>query len=300
MILGVDIGGTNVKFGIVDENYNVVAKRSIPTSKEPGGMKIAEDIVAVIKQLQQEYAIEKIGVGTPGRIDREQGICISAGNLTYENVPMIKMIVDATGIPAILENDANCAIWGELYAGLGKAYKDFAMVTLGTGIGGGIIIDGKHYGGAKGGSGEFGHMTIDYQGKECVCGIRGCWEHFGSVTAIIRQTKEAAEANPGSLLAEYCKNEVNGKTVFDAQAAGCPVAKAVVEQYTDYLLVGIQNIIRALQPEAVVLGGAITGQGDVLLAPIKRKQTVPGEILISPLQNDAGVIGAAAVAIHKI
>ena len=298
MILGVDIGGTNIKFGVVDNDYNIIFKKSIKTNTEGGDLGIVADICDVCTEIKKEYEIEKIGVGTPGTVDFKNGICIRSANLPYNNTPIVSMIREKLNLPVYLANDASCAICGELYAGNGRKYDNLIMLTLGTGVGGGIIIDSKPFFGSRGGAGEFGHLIIETNGIECKCGQRGCLEKYASVSALISQTKEAAMENKDSLLAEMCREKVSGRTAFDAMKKGCPVAEKVVDKYIYYISVGITSLMRIFQPDAVVLGGAITNEGDFLLSPLKEKIALPGEIIISELKNDAGVIGAAAIAVN--
>ena len=173
------------------------------------------------------------------------------------------------------------------------------MITLGTGVGGGIAINGKPYLGQHGGAGEIGHMIIKYDGLPCPCGQIGCYEQYASVTALIRLTKEALEANPDSLLAKLGKDEISGRTAFDAKAQGCPVGTAVVDQYIEYIAIGVTALERIFQPDAIVIGGAISNQEEALLTPLREKVHLPINVFTSQLKNDAGVIGAAVVADKK-
>ncbi len=296
MILGIDIGGTNIKFGVVSESYDLIRTWSIPTEADKGDLAIVENIIHKLPEIQKEYPIDLIGVGSPGSLDCEKGICIRASNLPYRNTPIVSMISEASGIPARLINDANAAVYGELYAGTGQTYKNIIMVTLGTGVGGGIVIDGAPYSGRAGRAGEIGHMTLVHNGLPCPCGRKGCFEQYASVTALIRQTKEAIEQHPDSLLAQLYRDHVTGRSAFDAKEKGCQTAAAVIEQYADYLASGLTSLQNIFDPDALILGGAISGQGENLLDPIRRRLTKPHNLLISPLHNDAGVIGAAAAA----
>ena len=201
--------------------------------------------------------------------------------------------------PVFVENDANCAAWAEHKIGASKGMAYSIMLTLGTGVGGGIIIDNKLYLGEGGGAGEIGHMIIEYNGKACPCGQYGCYEQYASVTALIRQTKEAIEKNPQSLLAQIGKKKITGRTAFDAKKEGCPIAFDVVEKYTQYIAIGVQSLVRIFQPEAIVIGGAISNEGEGLLSPIKEKLTIPAKLVISELKNNAGMIGAAALAVQN-
>ena len=299
MILGIDIGGTFIKFGIVDENYQIKSY-SIPTEADKGDIHLVNQVIEKAKEIKKEIDFDRIGIGTPGTIDSEKGVVIRASNLPYKNTPIVEMIKKELGVPVKLANDATCAIAGELYAGMGQKYDDFIMVTLGTGVGGGIVIGNKIYKGNGGRAGEIGHMVIKYDGLLCPCGQTGCYEQYASVAALIRQTKEAIAQNPDSVLAEIGKEEVSGRTAFDALRAGCPIAENVVDKYTDYIAIGLQSLVRIFQPDSIVLGGAISNEGDYLLKPLREKVTLPVEIHISELKNNAGVLGAAAVAAQII
>lgn len=296
MILGIDIGGTNIKLGVVDEDYRIIKKYSIKTRTDGGDKALVSDIIEKAKEIKKEIPYEKIGIGTPGTVDYKAGVCIRSANLPYSNTPVKAMIEEAIGVPVFLANDATAAVCGELHAGEGRKYKNFIMITLGTGVGGGVVIDSKPYLGKSGGAGEFGHLIIEYDGLPCRCGAKGCLEQYASVTALINQTKKAAEDNPGSILAQMCEEEINGKIVFDAKDAGCSIAQGVIDKYSGYVAAGVTSLIRAFQPEAVVFGGAITMQEENLLKPIREKVKLPAEISISSLKNDAGIIGAASVA----
>ena len=296
MILGIDIGGTNVKFGVVDENYRVVKGYSIPTGAARGDLAIVNDIIAQTKKIQKEFTFTRIGIGSPGNLDCDNGVCVRASNLPYNNTPITAMVSEATGVPAFLANDATAAVYGELYAGAGKDFNNIVMVTLGTGVGGGIAIDGKPYLGASGGAGEIGHMIIKYDGLPCGCGQVGCYEQYASVTALIRITKAAADANPDSLLAKLTAKGANGRSAFDAKEKGCPVGAAVVDEYAENIAIGLKGLQWIFQPDAIILGGAISAQGENLLTPIRGKLTNPINLFTSALGNDAGVIGAAVVA----
>jgi len=294
VILGVDIGGTNIKFGVVNEQYELLETCLVSTEAEKGAEQMVSKIIETAKALQEKYSIEKIGIGTPGTVDYKTGVCVRAANLPYQNTPVAEMVEKALNLPVRLANDATCAVLGELYAGWGRKYRNLIMITLGTGVGGGIIIEGKPYYGANGGAGEFGHLIIEKEGIECRCGQKGCYEKYASVTALIRQTEEAVIKYPESLLAKRARDGVSGRTAFDAMREGCDVAVQVVDDYIEYIATGVKSLIRVFQPEAVVFGGAITNEQDYLLLPLKEKVHSSAELCISKLKNDAGVIGAAA------
>ena len=296
LFLGIDIGGTNVKFGVMDENYVILKKDSIPTGAMRSADEILSDIIKKADELCGEFEIEAVGIGVAGRVNSALGVLDNANNLpTLRQTPIAEIVGKALGKRATLANDARAAICGELYAGAGKSYNTFAMITLGTGVGGGIVINRRMYFGNHGGAGEFGHMTIDRNGVRCRCGQVGCLEHYASVTALIRQTNEAAKKHPDSTLAKLSEGGASGRTAFDAMKAGCPVAAEVVDKYIGYVAIGATNVARALQPEAIVIGGAISNEGDSLILPLREKFKQRCEIVASELKNDAGIIGAVAM-----
>lgn len=295
MVLGIDIGGTNVKLGIVDEEYKIHKKYFIATEKDKGDIHFVRTIIEKAKKIKEDFDFRQIGIGSPGTIDSENGIAICAANLPYKDTPIVQMMQSAFEVPVKIANDADCAVYGELYAGVGRKYKDFFVITLGTGIGGGIVLNGQPYTGQRGRAGEFGHIIISYEGLECGCRKRGCYEQYASVTALIRQTKAAIRQNPESLLAQMGVEGVSGRTAFDAKRAGCPVGTAVVEQYIDYISIGIENLATSFQPEAIVIGGAISNEGQYLTEPLKKKITHDVDIVVSDLRNDAGLLGATTM-----
>ena len=296
MYLGIDIGGTNVKFGVIDENYCIVKKYSIPTNAGRDADQVSGDIIRKALEIVAEYSVELIGIGCPGRIDMETGVCISAGNLPFKNYPIRQIIEEAVGIRTWLGNDARCAVCGELYAGAGRECDNFVMITLGTGVGGGVVINKKPYLGRAGGAGEIGHIMVDINGKPCKCGQVGCLEHYASVTALVEQTREAARRHPDSILGKMCERGVSGRSAFEAKRAGCPVGAEVVDKYIGYVALGVVNASRMLQPDLVVIGGAISNEGDELIIPLREKVGPRHPVVASELRNDAGLIGAVAMA----
>ena len=308
--IGVDLGGTNIATGVIDENYKIIGRGKVKT-RAP---RPAEEIFASIKEAADMAVadagisydeISSIGIGTPGSVNKDTGDIEFSNNLKFHNVPAKKMLEDLFGKPVFLENDANAAALGEAVAGCGNGVKDFIAVTLGTGVGSGIIIDGKIHRGSNFCGGEMGHMVINVDGIPCNCGRKGCWEKYASATALVSQAVEAMEGNKDSLLWKTCEgdlNKVDGRSIFAALDMGDEVAKAVVDRYLYYVAVGIANIINALQPEIICVGGGIIGQGEKILKPIREiiknerysvyanKQAA---IVPAALGNDAGIIGAA-------
>lgn len=311
MYLGVDLGGTNIAVGLVDDNLNIIRKDSIPTGANRRDSEIVSDISNLcVKVLNNSNvsvsSVRWIGVGLPGTPDIKEGKCVYANNLNMRNTPIREMIQRVIPLSVYIENDANCAALGEAYSGATKDANHSLMITVGTGIGGGIIINKKIYSGFNNAGGELGHIVITVGGAECTCGRKGCWEAYGSANALINQTKQAAAENPNSLLLKMADGDISGiggKTAFDAMRAGCPIGAAVVEKYIYYFATGLVNMINVFQPEVLVIGGGVSKEGDFLLAPLKEivkkevySRDVPQtQIRTAALGNDAGIIGAAAL-----
>ena len=308
--IGIDLGGTFVKAGVVDENCNIVAKASVESADVAGDAeKVADRMAECARQALANANltmddVESIGIGTPGSVDPNTGMIIYANNLNFLNTPMRQYLEARTGKKIYLENDANVAAYGEVLAGAAKGYNDAIVITLGTGVGGGIIIDGKIYSGFNHFGGELGHAVIVKGGRQCTCGRKGCLEAYSSATALIKMTQEAMEANKDSKLWEVAKTleEVNGKTAFDAMRLGDPVGAEVVNQYIQYLGCGLANFVNIFQPEILLIGGGISKEGETLLAPLREilKEETYGisgvkstTLKTCALGNDAGTIGAA-------
>ena len=305
--IGIDLGGTNIAVGVVDSAYHLVAEASVPA----GAQRPAEQVVADMCRAV-ELALDKagltvrdcasIGVGAPGTCDPERGVVVCAYNLNWFDVPVCRMLTEHFGLPTRLSNDANCAALAEVVAGAAVSCRSMVLVTLGTGVGGGVIVDGKIVSGLGGAGGEVGHSILVLDGAPCTCGRRGCWEAYASATALIRQGREAAAAHPESLLNRY--PALTGRDVFDAADAGDAAAQAVLEQYYVYVAAGVTNLVNILSPEMVLIGGGISRQGERLLRPIRRYvaancfggESRPRPIIqAAQLGNEAGIIGAAAL-----
>ena len=305
--LGIDLGGTNIAKGVVDENYKIIGRGKMKTNAGRGAEQIADDIVTSIEMAIEDAGIDakeisSIGIGVPGAIDPASGVIVRAENLYFNNVPLCQMLKERTGFDFHVENDANAAAYGELLAGAGKGKKHLIAVTLGTGVGGGIITDGKIYQGPFDAGGEIGHTTIVVGGETCSCGNKGCWEAYASASALIRQTKFAMIRNKDSVMWDIAGTleNVNGLTAFDAMRKGDKAGKEVVDQYIEYVAVGVCNMFNIFQPEVICIGGGVSKEGEVLLAPIRKYILENGfsssdkvEIKAAELGNDAGIIGAA-------
>lgn len=240
--IGIDLGGTNIVAAVVDEKYNIIAKAKTPTAVPRSAELIFDDIAKVCKEAVEKAGltmndISSVGLGTPGTVNSD-GVIEFANNLNFDNVPAKDMIIERLGDkPVYVANDANCAALGEAYAGCGNGAKNFIAVTLGTGVGSGVIIDGKIVTGVNNAGGECGHMVIVVDGEACTCGRHGCWEAYASATALINQTKKAMEQYPDSVMHQLAKEEgkVSGKTAFDAMRRGDIAGIKVVDQYIKYV-----------------------------------------------------------------
>ena len=310
--LGIDLGGTNIVAGIVDKNFKIVATAKRKTNCPRKTSEILDDMAAAALEAVEKAGIDisevdAAGVGAPGSIDPHTGTIIYSNNLDFFNVPVCNILKEKTGVDFYLENDANAAAWGEFLAGAGKGTQNFIMITLGTGVGGGVIINGKIYSGFNYAGAELGHTVINTDGEPCTCGRNGCWETYASATALIRQTKQAMLRNPDSVMWEMCSgstDNISGLTAFDAMRAGDKAGKDVVDRYTYYLGVGLANVMNIFQPEIICLGGGVSAEGENLLKPIRefvgaenyaRNSTRKTEIKKAQLGNDAGIIGAAYI-----
>ncbi|MEM1483991.1 ROK family protein [Oscillospiraceae bacterium PP1C4] len=308
--VGIDLGGTNIAVGVVDENYNIIGKANSKTRAHHPVEEIADDMAAAALEAIKDAGltlddIDWIGVGTPGTVNPKTGVVGLAANIGFHDTPIGELIAQRISKPVYVENDANAAAFGELMAGAALGLDSAIMITLGTGVGGGIIIDGKIYSGFNYKGAELGHISMVYQGVPCTCGRRGCIEAYCSVSALIRITRDSMQLNAKSKmweLAEYSLDKVNGRTAFDAMRAGDEAGTQVVDQYIDYIANAVSGMINLFQPQAVVIGGGISKEGESLFEPV-RERTYPQtfnhdpsyctKILQAKLGNDAGIIGAA-------
>lgn len=308
--IGVDLGGTNIATGVVNEKNEIVGRGKVKTNAPRPAEAIFDSIkeavdMAIVNAGINYSDVVSVGVGTPGSVNKDTGAIEFSNNLKFNNVPAKEMLEERLKKPVYLENDANAAALGEAVAGCGNGVKDFVAITLGTGVGSGIIINGKIHRGSNFCGGEMGHMVINVDGIPCNCGRKGCWEKYASATALVSQAVEAMQGNKASLLWQTCEgdlNKVEGKTIFEALDMGDETAKQVVDKYLYYVAIGLANVINALQPEIVCVGGGISGQGEKILEPIRQivkaeRYSVYAEkqaaILRATLGNDAGIIGAA-------
>ncbi len=308
--IGVDLGGTNIAVGLVNEDMKIKVKKSLPTGASRPAEEIVADIAALCRMVCDEAGIALsdvagIGIATPGIANHDDGVVEYANNLPFHKFPIAKLLREKTDVEKVkIENDANAAAWGEAVAGAAKGTKNSVMITLGTGVGGGIIIDNKVYSGFNYAGGELGHIVIKVDGAPCSCGRKGCWEAYSSATALIRMTKEKIEecraTGRTTIMADQPK--VSGRTACDAMRAGDAAGKEVYDKYIRYLASGLATIINIFQPEVISLGGGVSNEGQSLidsLLPIIRSEQYGGGVVpltdlrIATLGNDAGIIGAA-------
>lgn len=307
---GLDLGGTFVKGAIIDEKGNMLAKDKIPTGKERPYQAICKDMAELVLKLQQKSGVKvsAIGVGSPGAVDSKNGIVVYNGNLGFRNAEICKEIHKYINVPVFIANDANVAALGEQYYGSENPCANVIFITLGTGVGGGIIIDGKLFEGYKSVGAEIGHGVIRMGGEQCTCGRKGCFETYASATALIRQTKKAMLKNKESKLWQLVGGDldkVDGKTAFDGVIARDKTAERVVNKYVKYLSEGVLNLCNEFRPELVIIGGGVSGAGDLILKPLKKlvekhifggTEYAPIKLEIAKLGNDAGVYGAVRLA----
>jgi len=292
--IGIDLGGTNIAAAVVGFDNKIVAKESVPTGLPKTPDEIADSIAALVKSVASKAfvrmdEISVVGIGTPGAVNAE-GVVENDANLGFVNTPLREMLEERLNLSCRVGNDANCAALGEQIAGCGKGTRNFIAVTLGTGIGGGIILGGKLLTGINGAAGEIGHMVIDREGIPCKCGRIGCFEQYASATALVNAAREAF---PDITCA---------KDLFDLAHADNLRALEIIDDYTEYLADGITNLINIFQPEMICIGGGVAAQGEFILKPLREKvekkrytrnASVQTVIRAATLGNDAGLIGAA-------
>ncbi len=315
--IGIDVGGMSIKAGVTDKDGNVLHKTTLVTKGEyTKEYTISRDIHALIVKLLQESNIAEsqiaaIGIGQAGSIDSARGIINYWNNIPMKNVHVVEELHAWHSCPIFIDNDANVAALGECVFGAAKGFDNVLLITLGTGVGSGIIIDGKIYRGEYGAGAEAGHMGIVMDGEPCTCGRRGCWEAYASVSALIRQTKAAMAAHPESQMNAIAAQmgEVNGITSFKAARAGDKAAQEVVAQYIRYVAEGLISLQNIFRPQMFLIGGGISKEGEYLTAPLEKlvyegmfdKETGdPLKIRPAALHNDAGILGAAALAIKSV
>lgn len=307
---GIDLGGTNIKAGIVDENQKILVEDSVPTRVERPYQEIIKDMADLVKNLLNKIhatdaELSGVGVGSPGTVDAANGVVLYSNNFDWDNIPLAAELGKYFTCPIKVSNDANCAALGEVKAGAAREIKNAILITLGTGVGGGVIIDGQVFEGAHAGGAELGHTSLIFGGELCTCGRRGCVEAYVSATGLIREAKRAAEKDPQSVMNELCKGDLsnmNGKIPFDAAEQKDPAGMKVVNDYITYLGESIANYVNIFRPDVILLSGGICNQKEKLTEPLTEyiktkcfggeKAFIP-EVRCAILGNSAGIIGAA-------
>ncbi len=305
--IGVDLGGTNIAAGIVDESGKIVLQGSTPTLAGRPFEEIIRDMGTLVNDLIAKMGItakdvESIGIGSPGAV--KNGMVVFTNNLGWRNVPLCKELQKYIDVPVYADNDANVAALAEHTCGACKGHLNSVTVTLGTGIGGGIVVNGKLYGGSHGVGAEIGHMSIVADGLECSCGGRGCWEKYGSATALIREGRLGMARDSQSLintLAQGDESKVTAKVVIDAAKAGDKTASEIFDQYIKYITVGLINIVNIFDPDVIAIGGGVAAAGDFLMDALKEcyeanifyKDIDHAKLVFAEMGNAAGIVGAA-------
>lgn len=314
--VGIDFGGMSAKAGLFDKNSKMLAKDTVKTSKDDNYVTTVAKMAQLVKKLCEENdvpikSVRRIGLASPGVIDSKEGVVVRWGNYNWSDKPLARDMSEAVGAEVRVVNDANAAAYGEAIYGAAKAYKNSIFITLGTGIGSGIIIDGKLFEGVRGAGAEAGHMVIQVGGVPCGCGRKGCFEQYASASALIRDTKRAMFENKESIMWQMTGGDpenVDGKTAFAASREGDAAAQTVVKNYIVYLGEGILNLVSIFRPEAVILGGGVCNEGEYLLVPLRKYvaerlyvgcDKVPFTLNRAALGNDAGIYGALAFAMEK-
>ncbi|MDR3292670.1 MAG: ROK family protein [Clostridiales bacterium] len=313
MIIGIDIGGMSVKGGIVDRNGKILHRASVETKAKADYAEIIADIAHLIDVLLKSagIGIEKIlgiGMGIPGTIDSKRGVIVYSNNINFIDVPIVSELKKYyADTPVYINNDANAAALGEYRFGEAKEYKNLVFMTFGTGVGTGIIIDGKLFEGNGSAGAEGGHTVIRLDGPKCTCGRRGCFEVYASATALVRQTKAAMKKHPESLMTKVVseRGKVSGRTAFLAAKEDDPTAKKVVARYIQYVGEGLVNIANIFRPDVILIGGGMSNEGDAFIAPLQgfmdehlfgMKNGNPRvAVQKASLTNDAGILGAASL-----
>ncbi len=308
--IGIDLGGTNIVAGLVNEENKLIDKLSTPTLKERPEDEIIADIAKVTNELLAKHNltikdVESLGIGSPGSCNDDDGIVIFAGNLGFKDTAIREKLQQHLDIDVRLANDADCAALGEYYATEGKKPDSFIAITLGTGVGGGIVLDGKLLTGKHYAAAELGHIGLVVGGEQCTCGRKGCFEAYCSATALIREVNRAAQGLEDTILKDLVGNDfshTNAKMVFDARDKGDAVANRIVTEYYDMLAEGLGSIINIFDPEVIAIGGGVSAQGDKLIKELSDRLArfafggvLKTQIKICTLGNDAGIIGAALI-----
>lgn len=308
--IGIDLGGTAIKAGLVDEQHTILAECCVPTEVYQGTAQIIEKLSGIVERLVKKAnvfpeRVAGVGIGSPGAIDQQNGVVLFSNNFSWENVPLIQLMSEKIPYRCYVANDAQCAALGETVCGAARGCRHVVMLTLGTGVGSGIIVDGKVFDGG-GGGGIVGHNAVVVGGERCTCGRAGCLESYASATALIRETKRVYQQGTSHILQQLCEElqSITGKTPFEAAARGDADCQKIITEYIAVLGNGIANLVDIFRPQKVLLGGGISNQGASLYEPLNacvRKNCFAGEKLYIPtvepamLGTKAGIVGAAAL-----
>ncbi len=304
--IGIDLGGTNIAMGLVDDALHLVYQVSEPTNLPKSPERLADDIHALAVRMLADRGLTEAdvgcaGIGIPGTVNQAEGTVEYANNFGFDNVPFVRLLQERFACRLLAANDAGAAAWGEYLAGCGQGVNSMVAMTLGTGVGGGIILNGRLWDGCNAAAGEMGHMVLHTGGRPCTCGRKGCLEAYASATALVQRAAEAVADAPESLLA---RAPIDGRAVFAAAKAGDETAARVLDEFLTDLAEGVTNIINILQPELLCIGGGLSGAGAQLLDPL-RKKVAPmiysrysrrnTRLELASLGNAAGIIGAAGL-----
>ena len=312
--IGIDLGGTTIKAGAVDEKGTILFKDSLPTGVERGYGPVIRDMAALAVRVAEQSGhtmadVSAIGIGIPGIMDPRTGRVPFCTNLYWHDVPILEEMRKYVDVPVYVDNDATVAGLAESVAGVSASVKNSVFITLGTGVGGGVVMDGKVFSGVHGVATEIGHMVTVAGGEPCSCGNRGCWERYASATALIREGRKLAEANPGCALARAVEGDlgqITAKHIIDLAKAGDPDCEKLMDWYVYHLCVGLRNLINLYDPEIIALGGGVSHAGEYLLNAVNAKlpkmifyKDMPyARIELARMGNDAGIIGAAMLGRH--
>ena len=310
---GVDVGGMSIKCCLATAQGEILVKDSFVTKDGISCAEMAEETASFLKKLAAKAGIEEkeiaaVGMGTPGTVDGKKGVIVYSNNIRLEHAPIVKEMKKHLSCPVFVENDANVAALGEAVFGAAKGLSNVVLVTLGTGVGTGIVANGQMITGMGGAGAEGGHIVIRMKGEPCTCGNRGCFEAYASATALLRQTEAVVARRPDSLLASlWKKNGRSGIVPFDAAKAGDPAGLKVIRDYVNYVALGLAGLVNIFRPDVVLIGGGISNQGDYFIKKVSRKlnSIVYGaginprvKVKAAALKNDAGLLGALALAVR--
>ncbi|MEV7213235.1 ROK family glucokinase [Kitasatospora cineracea] len=309
LTIGVDVGGTKIAAGVVDESGEILAKTRVPTPADP---QWAVDAIAQgVRELKEQFPdVAAVGVGAPGFVNRDRSTVLMAPNIAWENEPLKQRVEELTGLETVVENDANCAAWAEFRFGAAAEYEDMVLITVGTGIGGGIVLDGRLHRGRFGVAGEIGHLNMVPDGLECGCGGHGCWEQYGSGRALRRYGRERAAADPiaGKRMLELndgVAETIRGIHITEAAEEGDPLALSCYAELADWLGRGMADLAALFDPAVFVLGGGVSDSGNLLLDPVAasfEKYLTGGparpraHVVLASMGSASGIAGAADLA----